>query len=149
MKPLVEYTSGKFIKQLQSHDKYEAIEELALVFEDTKFCSDIHVLIEALKERERMMSTGIGFGIAIPHAKIRAVKEIAFAIGISSEGIEFDSMDGKPVYLIILVAAGERQHRDYLKILSRIMSILKNEDVKNQIINSKNSEEIIDIFKSS
>ncbi len=149
MKPVVEYTSEKFIKQLQSHDKYEAIEELALVFKDTKICSDIHVLIEALKERERMMSTGIGFGIAIPHAKIRAVKEIAFSIGISSEGIEFDSMDGKPVYLIILVAAGERQHRDYLKILSRIMSILKNEDVKNQIINSKNSEEIINIFKSS
>lgn len=149
MKPVVEYTSEKFIKQLQSRDKFEAIEELALVFNDTRICSDIDVLIEALKERERMMSTGIGFGIAIPHAKIRAVKEIAFAIGISREGIEFDSMDGKPVYLIILVAAGERQHRDYLKILSRIMSILKNEDIKNQIINSENAEEILNIVRSS
>jgi fructose-specific phosphotransferase system IIA component len=149
MKPVVEYTKEKFIKHLKSHDKYDAVEELALVFKDTEICSDIDVLIEALKERERMMSTGIGFGIAIPHAKIRAVKEIAFAIGISKEGIEFDSMDGKPVFLIILVAAGERQHRDYLKILSRIMAILKNEDVKNQIINSENSEEIINIFKSS
>ncbi len=149
MKPVVEYTKEEFIKHLESHDKYDAIEELALVFKDTEICSDIDVLIEALKERERMMSTGIGFGIAIPHAKIRAVKEIAFAIGISKEGIEFDSMDGKPVYLIILVAAGERQHRDYLRILSRIMSILKDEDIKNHIINSENSEEIINIFKSS
>lgn len=149
MKPVVEYTNEEFIKQLKSRDKFDAIEELALVFDDTRICSDIHVLIEALKERERMMSTGIGFGIAIPHAKIRAVREIAFAIGISREGIEFDSMDGKPVYLIILVAAGERQHRDYLKILSRIMTILKNEDIKNQIINSESAEEILKIFKSS
>ncbi len=149
MKSVVEYTSVNFVKHLKSQNKYDAIEELALVFKDTDICNDIDALIRALKERETMMSTGIGFGIAIPHAKIRAVREIAFAIGISQKGIEFESMDGKPVYLIILVAAGERQHKDYLKILSSIMNILKDEEIKNRIIQSKSSEEIITILQSS
>lgn len=148
MKSVVEYTRVGFIKHLQSQNKYDAIEELALVFKDTDICNDIDALIWALKEREEMMSTGIGFGIAIPHAKIRAVKEIAFAIGISQEGIEFESMDGKPVYLIILVAAGERQHKDYLKILSSIMNLLKDEKIKNRIIQSESSEEIITILQN-
>jgi fructose-specific phosphotransferase system IIA component len=149
MKSVVEYTRVGFIKHLESQNKYDAIEELALVFKETDICDDIEALIRALKEREEMMSTGIGFGIAIPHAKIRAVKEIAFAIGISQKGIEFESMDGKPVYLIILVAAGERQHKDYLKILSSIMNILKDEGIKNRIIQSKSSEEIITILQNS
>ena len=95
------------------------------------------------------MSTGIGFGIAIPHAKISNVKEISFAIGVSKKGINFDSMDGEPVYLIILVAAGEKQHRDYLKILSNIISILKKDNLKEKIISSSSPEEIMEILKSN
>ena len=148
MKPVVEYTDIKFIITIQSHDKFSAISELALVFKDTDMCTDIDELIKALEEREKIMSTGIGFGIAIPHAKIRAVKEITFAIGISRDGLDFDSMDGKPVHLILLVAAGERQHKEYLKILSSLMSILKKDIVKDSIINADSADEILSILKA-
>ena len=94
------------------------------------------------------MSTGIGFGIAIPHAKINSVKEMAFAVGISDRGIDFDSMDGQPVKLIILVIAGEKQHKDYLRLLSNIMAILKKEPVKEKIISAANPEDIIEIFNN-
>ena len=146
MSNVTDHTDVSFIKTLEANDKFMAIEELALVFENSDTCSDIKGLIKALKEREEIMSTGIGFGIAIPHAKISSVKEMAFAIGISKSGINFDSMDGEPVYLVILVAAGERQHKEYLRLLSNIMAVLKKESVKDQIINSDSSEEILNIL---
>lgn len=148
MSSVTAYTSEKYIKKLDALDKFEAIEELARSFEGTDYCSNIDTLINALKEREEIMSTGIGFGIAIPHAKINSVKDMAFAIGISDKGIDFDSMDGEPVNLIILVIAGEKQHKDYLRLLSNIMAILKKEPVKNKIIQTTSPQEIIEILKS-
>jgi len=143
MPSVIEYTKPSYIRVLESTDKYKAIEDLALVFKDTDVCSDIDSLIRALKEREEIMSTGIGFGIAIPHAKISTIQEMAFAVGISRTGIAFDSMDGEAVHLMILVAAGEKQHKEYLRLLSNIMSIIKKENVKEKIINAASSEEVL------
>ncbi len=149
MSSLFDYTGLSFIKKLESGNKYDAIEELALLFGDYNFCMDINLLIEALKDRESIMSTGIGAGIAIPHAKISCIRKMGFAIGISKEGIDFDSMDGFPVNLVILVVAGEDQHKEYLRLISRVMAILKSEDVKERIIASESPEEIIEILKNS
>ena len=145
MSPVTTYTKTSYIRHLQSENKYDAIEELARVFEGDGICENIDSLVSALKEREEIMSTGIGFGIAIPHAKINSVNEMAFAIGISQKGIDFDSMDGNPVFLMILVAAGEKQHKKYLKLLSSIMAILKDEKNRERIITSA-PEEIISIL---
>jgi len=148
MSSVIDFTENKFIRWIESTDKYKAIEELTLVFDNTNVCRDTQSLIQALKEREQIMSTGIGFGIAIPHAKINTVREMAFSIGISRKGIDFDSMDGLPVHLVILVAAGEKQHKEYLRLMSNIMSIIKKDDIKDKIINAASADEIIDILKS-
>ena len=148
MFPVTEYTNSKFIKIIESSDKLSAIEELARVFEGTKVCSDVEALINALKEREEILGTGIGMGIAIPHAKVEAVKEMAFAIGISRKGIDFDSLDGNPANLMILVAAGEGQHKEYLRLLSNIMAILRNEKIKNKLIEAVSPETIMSILES-
>ena len=147
MDSVTEYTDIKYIKNINASNKFDAIEELAKVFDGTNLCNDIDSLINALKEREDIMSTGIGAGIAIPHAKIPSVKEMAFAIGVSKKGIDFDSMDGYAVNLIILVIAGEKQHKDYLRLLSNIMTILKKDPIKEKIINAGSSEEILGILK--
>lgn len=146
MKSIESYTDLNYIKILSSGDKFSAIEELALVFKNSSVCSDLDSLISALKEREEIMSTGIGFGIAIPHAKIPCVSNIAFAVGVSKSGIDFDSMDGKPVHLIILVAAGAEQHKDYLSLLSSVMALLKKDGIKEKIINAKSTEDIFSII---
>ncbi len=146
MKPLIEFTDEKYIKKLKARNKLKAIEELALVFEDSTACTDVDALVKALKEREEIMSTGVGLGLAIPHAKIKSVKKLTFAIGISKQGINFDSIDGKPVYLIVLVAAGERQHKEYLKLLSNIMALLKNKKIRDKVIKSDSIKEIINLF---
>jgi mannitol/fructose-specific phosphotransferase system IIA component (Ntr-type) len=143
---VTDYTSLKYIKNISAVDKLEAIEELARVFDGSELCGDINFLVNALREREGIMSTGIGAGIAIPHAKIASVTEMAFAIGISAKGIDFDSMDGHPVNLIILVIAGEKHHKDYLRLLSNIMAILKKDPIKEKIIKAATSEEILNIL---
>lgn len=148
MSAVTDFTNEKFIKIIEAKNKLDAIEELAMVFDCSDICSDATSLVKALKEREEIMSTGIGFGIAIPHAKIDSIKRMTFAIGISKEGIEFDSLDGEPVYLVILVAAGKKQHKEYLRLLSQIMAILKKDEIKDKIISSDSPAEIIKILGS-
>ena len=148
MSSILEYTNKKFIKVLDAENKFAAIEELASVFDKSGICDNTGLLVQALKEREELMSTGIGFGIAIPHAKIPSICEMSFAIGISKKGINFDSMDGYPVHLIILVVAREKQHKEYLKLLSHIMSILKNEATKDAIVSSDSPEKVLEILNS-
>lgn len=146
---LIDYTDRRFIRQLTATDKYAAIEELARVFLDSGVCADIDKLAAALKEREDIMTTGIGFGIAVPHARIKEVRKISFAIGTSPQGIDFDAIDRKPARLIILVAAGDMQHMEYLRLLSRIMNLLKKEDAKEMIIAATAVDQIIDIIKTA
>jgi nitrogen PTS system EIIA component len=143
---LSDFIDTSRIKFLTSLNKFQAIEELALVFDKSEICSDIKALISSLKEREEIMSTGIGFGIAIPHAKIEGIRALSFAVGISRQGIDFDSMDGLPVNLIILVVAGNNQHREYLGLLSSIMSLLKINNVKDQIIASSSPEDVMKLI---
>lgn len=149
MSDMANYTDVRYIKFLESKNKLAVIEELASLFDEGDVCTSTKMLIKALKEREQMMSTGIGFGIAIPHAKISQVKKLSFAVGVSKAGIEFDSMDGKPVHLVILVAAGEDQHKQYLAVMSSIMSVLKDEATKEKIINSASAEEVLAIMQNS
>ena len=145
---LLDYTDRRFIRHLEARDKYGAIEELAGLFQGSEVCSDIDKLVTALKEREQIMATGIGFGIAVPHARIKEVHRLSFAIGVSAQGIDFEAMDKKPAYLIILVAAGEMQHIEYLRLLSRIMNLLKKETAKERIMAAATVDQIIDIIKS-
>ncbi len=148
MKHLAEFTDERYIIKIKARDKIKAIEELALVYKDTEVCGDIDALVNALKEREEIMSTGIGLGMAIPHARINAVNKLSFAIGVSGKGIDFDSIDGKPVHLIVLITAREGQHKEYLHLLSRIMTALKNEKVRKNIINLSSKTRIFDAFKN-
>ncbi|TAL30634.1 MAG: PTS sugar transporter subunit IIA [Spirochaetes bacterium] len=147
MTQLSDYSSPAYIRKLKARNKFKAIEELARSFQGSAVCEDLEELVVALIEREKIMSTGIGFGIAIPHAKIASVNQVAFAIGVSKQGIDFESIDGHPVHIIILVAAGEKQHKDYLKLLSKIMSVLKQEGARNRLIESASSEDVLRIFE--
>lgn len=146
---IVEFTSPAFVKKLKSKNKFKAIEELAKTFEGSGLIDNLDEVIAALKEREQIMSTGIGYGIAIPHARLASIKHMVFGIGISKTGIEFDSIDNAPVHLVILVLAGEKQHKEYLKLLSSIMNVLKNEKTRKRLISAKNGNEVIKILQGS
>jgi mannitol/fructose-specific phosphotransferase system IIA component (Ntr-type) len=144
---LTEYIHSCNIKFLSTRNKYSAIEDLARTFEGNSGCSDLEQLVSSLKEREEIMSTGIGFGIAIPHAKIPQITKMAFAIGISKEGIDFDSMDGVPVNLILLVIASDSQAKEYLGLLSEIMNLLRIDSVKDRIIAAATADQVLAIIQ--
>jgi mannitol/fructose-specific phosphotransferase system IIA component (Ntr-type) len=144
---LGDFTHKTLVRFISSKNKFLAVEELARSYTDLSVCADSDDLIRTLKEREEIMSTGIGFGIAIPHAKIPCIKKISFAVGISKDGIDFDSMDGEPVQLIILVIASDTQHKEYLALLSKIMAMLKKPGVKNKITSAETPEEVISLVE--
>ncbi|HHH84406.1 MAG TPA: PTS sugar transporter subunit IIA [Firmicutes bacterium] len=103
---------------------------------------------EDILKREKIMSTGIGLGIAIPHTKSEHVKDITIALGVSPSGIEWESLDGKPVHFIVMIAANVSQHNDYLKILAKVALVLKSEKKRNLLIHAGSPKAIYEVFST-
>lgn len=87
------------------------------------------------------MSTGIGWGIAVPHVRLTSVKSPVMALGVSRKGIQdYDSLDGLPVHYIIMIAAGRDQHAEYLRLLSLVSTRMKDESVVKALLSAKEDE---------
>lgn len=80
----------------------------------------------AILEREKLLSTGFGLGLAIPHAKLQSVKEFFVTLGIHRAGVDFDSLDEKPVHVLVMIVGPDSQQEEYLKVLSRVTAFLKD-----------------------
>ncbi len=104
-------------------------------------------IIKALMDREELGSTGIGQGIAIPHAKSNSVKNIVCAFGNSKKGIAFDSLDGEPVYIIFLLLAEQDSSGVHLKALAKISRLLKDKFFRQGLKQAESSEEIINTIR--
>ena len=98
---------------LKAVTKDEALQELAAVISRAPEVADGRRLLRAILEREQIMSTGIGLGIAIPHAKIPEVRDFVVGLGKSDAGLEFNSLDGKPVHFVVMIAGPEDQQERY------------------------------------
>ena len=96
-----------------------------------------------------MLSTGIGLGIAIPHAKIAGVSKFVVAVGRHTVGIEFDAIDARPVHLVVLIAGPQDAQDRYLRLLARLSGRLKQDDVRKRILAAKDPSEIVTILSAS
>jgi len=132
---------------LQATDKLAAISELANTFVSEGVVTNENVYLEAVMKREEESTTGIGFGVAIPHGKSAAVTEPSLAFGRSQTGIQYDSMDGKSVHLMFLIAVPETSNDEHLRILSKLSRKLMHEDVRQKLMTVTNIEEIYQIFE--
>ncbi len=133
---------NNIILDLKAGDKKRVIEELADAIVRGKPSLDKDSLVRVLLERERLGSTGIGDGVAIPHGKIQGVNEPIISFGRSLKGLDFDSMDGQPVYLFFLLVAPESSTSIHLKALARIAKILKNGSFRKVLMEVSTKEEI-------
>ncbi len=97
--------------------------------------------------RENLESTGIGNGIAIPHARCDDVDELTVICGISRDGIDFDALDGKPVYVIFLIVSPDKNKSLYLRVLANISRLLRHTPVRDELIRARNPKEAIEIIK--
>ena len=130
------------IPELTSKNKKEVIEELVSVIVEKDKRLDKEQLIEVFLERERLGSTGIGDGIAIPHGKLKNIDTLFASFGRSVEGVDFESMDGKPAYIFFLLMAPENSAGIHLKTLARISRLLKDSAFRKNLMAAKSKEEI-------
>jgi PTS system nitrogen regulatory IIA component len=135
------------IPELAAVSKNEVIEELAAMLAGHHDGLDREQLLEKILEREKLGSTGIGDGIAIPHAKLKAVGNIMVAFGRSGRGVDFNALDGKPVHILFLLVARDENFGAHLKLLARISRILKNPSFRNRLMEAGDSQSIYQIIR--
>jgi PTS system nitrogen regulatory IIA component len=100
-------------------------------------------LVKVLLERERLGSTGIGGGIGIPHGKLKNMQSLILGFGLSRQGVNFESMDGRPTHIFFLLLTPENSAGIHLKLLARISRLLKNDDFKARLMQSQTPEDVI------
>jgi fructose-specific phosphotransferase system IIA component len=133
---------------LDSKNKEDAIEELINLLATSGCLSDRAQAFEAVLAREQTRSTGIGSGIAIPHGKCSAAKELVMAVGIAAEPIEFESIDNKPVTIIILLVSPPDQTGPHIQALARISRLMLDEQFKSQLEKATSAEEVYDLIST-
>jgi PTS system nitrogen regulatory IIA component len=131
------------VSALRGRTKGEVIDELArVVAEHHRGEIDHGRLVQALEDRERLNSTALGEGVAIPHGKLPGLKRVVAAFGRSPAGVDFSSLDGKPTYLFFLLVAPEDSAGAHLKALARISRLLKDESFRTRLLNASNGADI-------
>lgn len=128
--------------------KHEALDALIDAVSASPAILDREAFRQAIHDRESVMSTGIGGGIAIPHVRIPEVKFATLGVGVFPDGIEFNTLDNSPVYIMILFATPEGADKEYLGMLARVMAALKNRDLFDRMISCHNPEELAFVVNS-
>jgi PTS system nitrogen regulatory IIA component len=134
------------IVNLTATDKKGVLEEL--VTPVAKITGINHEdLVRVLMERERLGSTGIDGGIGIPHGKLKTLDQLILGFGLSRQGVNFESMDGRPTRLFFVLFTPENSTGLHLKLLARISRVLKNDVFKDRLMNAVDVDQVIDIIK--
>ncbi len=142
-------TRESVIPDLKARDKAGVLRELAEVICSLEAFLDKDSLVKVLEEREKLGSTGIGDGVAIPHGKLNGITKPLLSFGRSKQGIDFDSMDAKPVHLFFLLVAPENSAGTHLKVLAKIAKMLKDSRFRKKLLDAKDRDEIYDIIIQS
>jgi mannitol/fructose-specific phosphotransferase system IIA component (Ntr-type) len=141
-------SEDQIIPEMAATDRWTAIEEIVtqLVRDEHLDASHRDEAVAALRHREETMSTGIGFGIAIPHASCDAVSEVVACFGRSNEGIDFESLDGKPVHFIVLFLVPKDQFQTHLRTLAAIAKFLNDPAVRKELGEATDAKSILTVF---
>ncbi len=133
---------GSVINDLQSEEKFMAIHELINRAPVFRRWEDKGRFEQAVCDRERLQSTGLGHGIAMAHGKCDAVGQFVIALGISRRGIDFDSYDAEPVHFLFLVANPPEYQSEYLPVISSLAELLRNEDFRRRLLESRSPRQV-------
>jgi mannitol/fructose-specific phosphotransferase system IIA component (Ntr-type) len=143
-------SADQIIPEMKATERWDAIVELMdlLVARGKIKPTDRDGILISLKQREETMSTGIGFGIAIPHCSADCLENVIAAFGRSSKGIEFDALDNAPVKFVVLFIVPKNQFQTHLRTLAAIAKFLNDRSVRDQLANAKTADEILAIFRA-
>ena len=140
----------QIVPDMVSSERWDALAELVdcMVKAGKIEPGDRDVVLEAIRQREQTMSTGIGFGIAIPHASSGKVNEVVAAFGRSNKGIQFDSLDGQPVFFIVLFVVPKDQFQTHLRTLAAIAKFLNDKAVREDLGAAAGAKAILSVFEN-
>ncbi|GGD07315.1 PTS fructose transporter subunit IIABC [Pontibacillus salipaludis] len=134
------------ILELESSSKADVIDELVSKLDEAGRLNDKEEFKQAILAREEQSTTGIGEGVAIPHAKTAAVKEPAIAFARSQEGADYESLDGQPTHLFFMIAASEGANQAHLETLSSLSSLLMDTEFRQKLLNAETRDEIVELI---
>ena len=132
---------------LRADSKKELLEEMIKLAEKSNNIVNREAVRDEVFEREKIMSTGVGKGFALPHAKTNAITNTIGALALLSEPVEFNSIDDKPVSIVFLLLGMEKNIGNHLRLLSKISRLMNNESFKGNLIKCKTSLEIKELFE--
>jgi len=135
------------VPRLKARTRDEVLMELSAVLAASNPQIDADRLFHVLLEREKMGSTGLEHGVAIPHGKLQGIATVAAAFGRSPKGVDFESMDGKPAKLFFLLAAPDDHSGEHLKALARVARAVKEESFRKKLLDAKNADSIYRVIE--
>jgi len=135
------------IPELQSDDKASVIKELAQIVHRSNPEIEAESLVKILLEREKLGSTGIGSGVAIPHGKLVDLSNLVAAFGRSSKGVDFDSQDGEPTHIFFVLVAPENSAGLHLKALAKLSRLLKTSSFRDKLLQASDPKALYEIIK--
>lgn len=128
---------------LEGLEKNAVIEEMVDILYQAQKTNKRDDVLQAIQQRERVMSTGMGDGVAIPHAKSDGVEKLTAAFGITKQGVDFQAIDGKPVRIVFLLVGPNDQAGPHLKALSRISRLMHRKEFRQCLAKSRNAEQVL------
>lgn len=145
---LIDLVEDKIIKTpLESKDKPDVLRELVQILKDAGEIDDFDTVLNAVQEREDKQSTGLTDNIAVPHAKTDAVKSLKLAIGISPEGIDFNSVDKQPSKLFFLLVAAPGMSGPHVEALAEIAKLAQSKTLCKTLISADNAQEVVELLR--
>jgi mannitol/fructose-specific phosphotransferase system IIA component (Ntr-type) len=143
-------SESQIVPEMVSEERWDAISELVdCLIKGGRFdLEDRDGILDAIRQREQTMSTGIGFGIAIPHASSDKVDEVVAAFGRSVKGVQFESLDGQPVFFIVLFVVPKDQFQTHLRTLAAIAKFLNDKTVRDELGSASNAAAILQVFEN-
>lgn len=146
--PLTRYLDDRLVVFLNFESRADSLEALIDALDRAHKLKDRSTFHKAILEREKVTSTGIGLGLAVPHAKLPGYEDFFIAIGIQDgKGIEWDSLDGSRVHLIFMIGGPDNKQTQYLKILSRLTTAITDPKRRGALLKAVSAQQVIDLFK--
>lgn len=131
---------------LKSKSKDKVIEELVELAAASKSVKDQSLLLKDVVEREKLVTTGVGYAVAFPHAKTKSVRGIVIAFGRSKEGVDFEAMDKRPVQLFFLIAAPEEAIGAHLNVMAKLSHLMKSQENRDRLLQAEVWEEVAEVL---
>jgi PTS system nitrogen regulatory IIA component len=147
MVKITRYLDPRLVMLLSTETRDDTLHALTEKLHGENKLHDSKIFFDSILEREKIVSTGIGMGVAIPHAKLPDYNEFFIAVGILQKGVDWKALDGGPVRIVFMIGGPDDKQTEYLQILSSLTMAIKDETRRKKLLTLTSPEKIIELFK--